>query len=153
MFLKLKMMKRKVRRLQMICLISLLGLSACSDWLDVKPKTEEEASSLYSTLDGFKEALAGVYIGLCQSDLYGRELTFGMVGVLGQEWSSGATLGTGYSAYDYFLNYNYEQSASRAISDAVWNGMYESIANVNTLIEYTDLEQDVLGDYYGVIRG
>ena len=148
-------MKKRIYQLQMSSLIVvlLLGFSACSDWLDVKPKTEEEASSLFSTLDGFKEALAGLYIGLSQSDLYGRELTYGMVGVLGQEWGSGATLGSGYSAYDYFLNYNYEQSASRAISDAVWNSMYESIANVNTLIEYTDLKQDVLGDYYGVIRG
>lgn len=31
--------------------------------------------------------------------------------------------------------------------------MYESIANVNTLIQYSDLKKDVLGDYYGIVKG
>ena len=31
--------------------------------------------------------------------------------------------------------------------------MYESVANVNTLIEYTELKKEVLGDYYAVVRG
>lgn len=132
---------------------SLTTISGCSDWLDVKPKTEEEASSLFSTLDGFKSALAGVYIGLSQSELYGRELTYGIVGVLGQEWSEGADFNNSYSAYSYFLNYNFEQSVTKSQIDVIWQKMYESIANINTLVEYTDLKKDVLGDYYGIFRG
>ena len=76
-----------------------------------------------------------------------------MVGVLGQEWGSGSDLGNQYSAYSYLLNYNYEQVVSKALIDAVWNKMYEGIANVNTLIQYSDLKREVLGDYYGVVRG
>lgn len=149
------MMKNKIYRLSVILILAsaLLSMASCNNWLDVKPKTEEEAEKLFSTMDGFKSALAGVYIGLCQSDLYGREMTYGMVGILGQEWSDGATLGSSYSAYSYLLNYNYEQSASKVLIDAVWNKMYESIANVNTLIQYTELKKEVLGDYYGVVRG
>lgn len=149
------MMKKKIYRLQVVLTLA-LGLvctTSCNDWLDVKPKTEEEADKLFSTMEGFKSALAGVYIGLSQPDLYGREMTYGMVGVLGQEWSDGATLGSSYSAYSYLLNYNYEQSVSKALIDAVWNKMYEHIANVNTLIRYTDLKRDVLGNYYGVMKG
>lgn len=147
-------MKKKILQLHImvLALASLLGVS-CNDWLDVKPKTQEEATSLYSTLDGFKSALAGCYIGLCRSELYGCELTYGMVGVLGQEWASGDLLSSSYSAYSYLSNYNYEQSVSKAIIDNVWDKMYESIANINTLIEYTDKKKDVLGHYYGVVRG
>ena len=90
---------------------------------------------------------------MSQTELYGREMTFGMVGVLGQEWGSGSDLGNQYSAYSYLLNYNYEQVVSKALIDAVWNKMYEGIANVNTLIQYSDLKREVLGDYYGVVRG
>ena len=134
-------------------LLALFCTTSCNDWLEVKPKTEEEADKLFSTLDGFKSALAGVYIGMSQTELYGREMTFGMVGVLGQEWGSGSDLGNQYSAYSYLLNYNYEQVVSKALIDAVWNKMYEGIANVNTLIQYSDLKREVLGDYYGVVRG
>ncbi len=137
----------------LIALLMLFSVTACNNWLDVKPKTEEEAEELFSTLDGFKAALAGVYIGLSQPELYGREMSYGMVGILGQEWGSGATLDNSYSAYSYLLDYNYEQGVVKIMIDAVWNKMYESIANVNTLIQYADLKKDVLGDYYGIIKG
>lgn len=55
--------------------------TSCDSWLDVKPKTEEEAERMFSTEEGFKSALAGAYISLSQPELYGRELTFGMVGI------------------------------------------------------------------------
>lgn len=137
------MIKKKIYRIGVVFLtiVSLSGLTSCNDWLDVKPKTEEEAASLFATLDGFKSALAGCYIGLCQPELYGRELTYGMVGVLGQEWGKGATLDNSYTAYSYLQNYNYEQSASKVLIDQAWNKMYESVANVNTLIEYTELKK------------
>ena len=148
-------MKKNIYRLRVVCavMLALFCTTSCNDWLEVKPKTEEEADKLFSTLDGFKSALAGVYIGMSQTELYGREMTFGMVGVLGQEWGSGSDLGNQYSAYSYLLNYNYEQVVSKALIDAVWNKMYEGIANVNTLIQYTDLKREVLGNYYGVVRG
>ena len=148
-------MKKNIYRLRVVCavMLALFCTTSCNDWLEVKPKTEEEADKLFSTLDGFKSALAGVYIGMSQTELYGREMTFGMVGVLGQEWGSGSDLGNQYSAYSYLLNYNYEQVVSKALIDAVWNKMNEGIANVNTLIQYTDLKREVLGNYYGVVRG
>ena len=41
-------------------MLALFCTTSCNDWLEVKPKTEEEADKLFSTLDGFKSALAGV---------------------------------------------------------------------------------------------
>ena len=70
-------MKKNIYRLRVVCavMLALFFTTSCNDWLEVKPKTEEEADKLFSTLDGFKSALAGCYIGLCQPELYGRELT------------------------------------------------------------------------------
>lgn len=137
----------------MVCLAVLF--SSCSDWLDVKPKTEEEAEELFKNEEGFKSALAGVYIALTQTSLYGRELTYGIVGVLGQEWSSGSELDNTSSAYAKLLKYDdLEGTTVKPRIDSIWNGMYRAIANANTLIEYTDLKKDVFtGNNYEVIRG
>ena len=56
------MMKKNIYRLQVVFLLvaGLLSATSCNDWLDVKPKTEEEAEELFSPIDGFKSALAGV---------------------------------------------------------------------------------------------
>lgn len=149
-------MKNKIYRLSLTFLAGLaVLLSSCSDWLDVKPKTEEEADELFKNEEGFKSALAGVYIALTQSSLYGREMTFGMVGVLGQEWSSGATLDNNSSAYAKLLKYDdLDGTTVKPMIDSIWNGMYKAVANVNTLIEYTDLKKEVFtGNNYEVIRG
>lgn len=149
-------MKNKIYKLKLavwVCL-GLFITTSCSDWLDVKPKTEEDAESLFSTEEGFKSSLAGVYIALCQPELYGRELTYGMVGVIGQEWDNSGPTAVSLSAYANLLYYRYGEANVKTMTDAVWNGMYKAIANVNTLIEYTDKKRDVLkGDNYEIIRG
>lgn len=151
-------MKKKIYSLRWavwVCLAVFVN-SACSDWLDVKPKTEEEADQMFSTEEGFKAALAGAYIALCQPELYGKELTFGMLGVLGQEWD-GTVQGPVYtsgSAYNYFLRYRYGEVVTKPIVEAIWSNMYKTIANVNTLIEYTDKKKEVLrGNNYEIIKG
>ena len=49
------MMKKNIYRLQVVFLLvaGLLSATSCNDWLDVKPKTEEEAEGLFFTIDGF----------------------------------------------------------------------------------------------------
>ena len=141
-------------KLSVWILLALFVTTSCDSWLDVKPKTEEEAERMFSTEEGFKSALAGAYISLSQPVLYGRELTFGMVGILGQEWGGGGTLDQSSSAYSFFLRYRYDETVSKAIVEKVWGEMYKTIANVNTLLEYTEKKRDVLrGNNYEIIRG
>ncbi len=136
-----------------LLLIIFMASSSCSDWLDVRPKTEEEASVHFSTDDGFKSALAGVYIMLSKPELYGKELTFGMIGMLAQEWGDGDDLYSN-SDYNYLRDYNYERIGSKWRIESVWTNMYKAIANINTLLQYSELQGSVLNEYnYGVIRG
>ena len=118
-------------KLSVWILLALFVTTSCDSWLDVKPKTEEEAERMFSTEEGFKSALAGAYISLSQPELYGRELTFGMVGILGQEWGGGGTLDQSSSAYSFFLRYRYDETVSKAIVEKVWGEMYKTIANVH----------------------
>lgn len=153
---KSEIMKKNIYKLKMavwVCLAMFVSAS-CSDWLDVKPKTEEEAEKMFSSEEGFKAALAGVYITLCQPNLYGKELTYGMLGVIGQEWSTGGAIETQSSAYANLLRYKYEEVNTKPIVDTVWTNMYKAVVNANTLMEYADKKPEVLrGDNYEIIKG
>ncbi len=145
--------KNKLRFAILAFAVCVVGTS-CNDWLDVRPKAEEDATDLYSTPDGFKSALAGCYTVLTETTLYGRELTYGMVGMLGQEWGSGGNMETNNSLYYNMVNYDYEEANVEMQLESVWKRMYYAIAQCNTVIEYTGTNRDVLNDLqYAVIRG
>ena len=55
-----------------------LLMSSCNDWLKVEPETSVDEEKLFSTEQGFKDALAGVYADMSSASLYGQELTFGL---------------------------------------------------------------------------
>ena len=74
-------MKKKILTGMLICS---LGITACSDWLNVEPKTTVKEKELFSREIGFKEALTGIYIQMGGSGLYGRNLSYGFLDILGQ---------------------------------------------------------------------
>ena len=130
------------------CGLVLLMFASCNDWLDVEPKSQVKDKDLYSSESGFKEALAGVYSIMTQEYLYGKELTFGMLGVLAQEWDN---LPTDYTADK---DYKYENTKPEVRIDSVWNGLYNAVANANKLLEEIDGKKSVFsGVNYDVIKG
>ncbi|TKC09705.1 RagB/SusD family nutrient uptake outer membrane protein [Pedobacter frigoris] len=123
-------------------------LLSCNKWLDVEPKSQVRDNDLFSTETGFKEALAGVYTSLTYEPLYGREMTFGLMGVLGYEWDYQS------EQYDSDKFFEYTSVPSLARIDAVWNGMYTAIANNNKILEEIDGQKSVFQqDNYEVIKG
>ena len=50
-----------------ICLV--LGTTSCQNWLDVSPESEVKYDDLFSTKNGFKDQLTGVYTKLCDEGL------------------------------------------------------------------------------------
>ena len=128
--------------------IVLLTLAACNDWLDVDPKSQVKDKDLFSSEMGFKEALSGVYSIMTQEYLYGKEMTFGMLGVLGQEWDSQPT------DYTDDLNYKYENTRPEVRIDSLWCGLYNAIANTNKLLGEIDAKKSLFTNpNYEVIKG
>ena len=70
-------------KLLFLLLISLVTIS-CDGWLDVKPQDEIDEKDLFATGNGYHHLLNGIYYGLSDQSLYGRELTWGIVDALGQ---------------------------------------------------------------------
>ena len=87
-------------------ILALICLTACDRWFDVNPQTEVKQKELFSTDQGFYNALMGVYLNLSDPELYGGELQFGLVDVLAQTYSISNTTGGG-SAYLYAVSYDW----------------------------------------------
>lgn len=148
------MKKVNIFRTAATLLALLLAGTGCTDWLDANPRAQEDADKLFSTEDGFKEALSGCYINLCAPSVYGRELSFGMASVLGQEWKGNGVSDYNNAYYTIANKYNYEDVGVRPMADSIWIRLYNTAAQLNTLIEYTETKRDVLRDrHYAVIRG
>lgn len=143
-------MKKKTGLLSLIC--SLLLLCSCEDWLNVKPSNETAASELFSTERGFQEALSGAYTLMTAAELYGREMTFGFVDAIAQQYAWGQ-----YDNYPYYYaqNYDYAKGTSITLCDNIWNKQFNVIANVNDLLAFVDTRRNVFAtdDNYSLIKG
>lgn len=132
-----------------VCL-SILFLTSCSDWLDVKPKTTVEEEEIFSRELGFKEALTGVYIKMASTGLYGRTLSYGFLDILGQRYQP-----SNPEAYQDELWYTFPSTKTEGYTNSIWKQMYNVIANVNNLLYYCDKNKDVFTTehYYEIIKG
>ena len=140
-------MKRKLIIFQLLAFIALA--SACSDYFDVRPKSQVLAEALFETEQGYDDQLIGVYKRLSETSLYGTEMTFGLMEVLAQSY----TLPTG-SPYEEAANYNYDNTGIKAKIDGIWSEMYAAIANLNVMLEYIDEHESVFSDdNYALYKG
>lgn len=140
---------RIINILLCLSLVVMAGTS-CKKWLDVKPKTEIETSDLFADERGFKEALAGVYTGMADSTLYTRNLSFGLLDAMAQYWNIPGI----YAEYHDATLYNYESDRIKPAIDAVWNGLYNVIANANNILDQIDAKKELFKDNnYAIIKG
>ena len=107
-------------------------LFSCDDWLDVDSDSRVVQEDLFSTGDGFRTALNGIYRLLGEQELYAKDLTWGMVSVLAQNYDVSRLPG-GYRYLD-----DYEDEDALKIIDPVWKKAYRVIANCNNLIQETE---------------
>mgnify|MGYP007086051360 CR=1 FL=1 len=66
--------------------IALWSLTGCTDWLDVQPVDQVAEEQMFTSEEGFRQGLNGVYVELCSSNLYGGDLQVGTVEVLAQRY-------------------------------------------------------------------
>lgn len=130
---------------------SSLMFTSCEDWLNVKPSDQVAAEEQFSKEEGFKAALTGVYTLMTKPEMYGREMTFGVVDYLGQYWAAPQAFSTYYGIYSY----DYEKADARKFVDEIWNKTYNAIANANDLLAFIDVKKGVFESEqsYSLIKG
>ena len=128
---------------------AVLITTSCNDYLDVQPRSQVEDTELFETESGYKEALAGVYSSMVSTGTYAKEMTFGLMGILGQEWDFF------YSAqYDDAVAYDYDAAFPTNYLRSIWANNYSGIANANNLLAHIDDSPKLFStDNHDVIKG
>lgn len=106
--------------------------TSCNDWLDVIPQAQVSGDKIFSTTDGYESVLYGIYISMTEANTYGCNLTFGLMDVLAQYYTTYTN--KSHLLYEASL-YNYENGNVRDVIDNIWLGNYNTIANCNILLE------------------
>ena len=125
--------------------------AACDDWLDISPKTQIKSDDNYASEQGYKDALTGVYLLMAEENLYGKELTFGMLDAMAQYYTGMRNNNT----YTYDAAFNYTNTECESRINGIWSKMYTALANLNELIKHIDQSDAQLftGRNRSLIRG
>lgn len=142
----------KLLKINIIVLSLSLVCFACDNWLDVKPKDLVEEEEMFSSENGFKEVLTGVYLKLAKGDLYGRTMTYGFMDILAQYYEPD------YNGENLFadpLYYTFPSINTSSYTENLWKMMYNEVANINNLLLWIDKKPGVLKTpgYYEIIKG
>lgn len=133
---------------RILLLVLSLGLSSCSDWLDVMPGTSIPQDKLYGKEYGFKDVLTGFYLKMGDEGLYGREMTYKYLDMLGGRYDSKID-----EKRENF--YEYDNATYRPIKDNIFLGMYNIIANIDDFLAHIDENRSVIKTprYYELMKG
>lgn len=114
--------------------------ASCNDWLDVSSRADVKYDDLFSYKNGFKDQLTGIYTSLCSDNLYGANLTYGMMDALGQQyvWTM--------EAGKYYNLHRFEYDKSTGVINAVWSSMYNTIANINILLQAIEEHKGIMSE-------
>lgn len=116
-----------------------LFVTSCNKWLTIEPTDQISEGELYSNADGYHNQINGVYRALGSASLYGRELTWGIVDVLGQSYYlSTNNIHTDMNAHFYASSYNYKNIYVVPSIARFWEDMYNAIANCNDIIDHAE---------------
>lgn len=135
-----------------------LCMSSCSDWLDYTPKDQQTEAEQFDDLQGFKESLNGVYSLMTSSSLYGQDLSFGAVDVLGLLYKINQSNSSWYD-FAYYRNTKASSTVAARMS-STWSQAYKTILNVNMVLSKAEelkgvsIKDDdyklIAGELYGI---
>lgn len=116
-------------------LIVLLMLTAsCSDWLDVRPDTEIKEEVLFSTEEGYKSALTGIYKRMAKQELYGGNMSFDFMEKLVQRYDNYNSWEVSNADRAKLYEYDKDDNARYSLA-TIWAELYTTIANINNILK------------------
>ena len=143
----------RMRRIFAYIAASVLLLTSCDAWLDVKPYDKMSQDELLSDEEGFIKLLNGIYIELNSDMLYGGALSVEMVEIMGGAYVIG-TDNTVWGNYSDLASYQYGTEYWRSRFSETWNKAYSLILNCNLLLENLENTRvSFTGDNYKIIKG
>jgi len=133
-----KKMKKIYNTLFSLGIVAMI-FSSCSDWLDVRPSDEIKEEFLFETGNGYRTALNGIYRKLSTQDLYGQNLSWGIVDALGGMYNMDgvSSVGGGY-AIQKISTRAFKGIELVSTTNAMWEAAWNIVANCNNLIQQVE---------------
>jgi len=122
----------------LLTLFLVLPFTSCKKFLEVVPKTQMPQDVLFSTQNGFKDALAGVYVQMKDNNAYGLAMTQTTIEQLVSSWD--VTSGNTDQALGLF---NYTQAGAESALSEIFKQEYRIIAGVNAILGQIDAKKEV----------
>lgn len=133
-------------------LLAAFTLISCESWLDVAPSSQIKESDQFSSEQGFKDALYGVYTSATDTLLYADHLTYGLLSAMSSSYSN--ITANIYGRYQYALQFDYERDDVEKYFKDIWNASYNTIAHINLILKNIDKQKSIMSeDVYNVIKG
>src|SRR6187399_3441072 len=131
----------------------IVTLTGCKKWLDTDTPLQVDENTVLSNEQGFKEALNGVYLQMGGQSVYGRDMTFGLMSVLGRSYDTTISPAIA-NLYYQGARYNFQDPEVKAVFKDIWSNLYVSIANLNNVLENAETRQNVFtGNNYNTTKG
>lgn len=132
-----------------------LCLTSCNDYLDVVPDTETDRNQLLNTESGFAEAMSGIYLNMTSNELYGKNMTWYMLELMGGNATCMYGNNANYMSFSFHPDAdNYMETLRNSDVDPIWNKEYNTIANINSILSCIDEKQGVFqGSDYSIFKG
>lgn len=115
------------RKNTILSFLTMLLMSSCN-WLDVAPSNEVNEDDL-----DLRNALNGIYIKLSETALYGSNLSYGFIEVLGHQYLPEYMETT--SAFYKASEFKYDDADVKSVISNLWTNGYNGIASCNHLIQ------------------
>jgi hypothetical protein len=134
-----------------LALLAIAGISGCSKWLDVPPRDKVPESELFTTEQGFIDALNGVYLNMDKASssglsdgFYSNAMTLGLVSVLGYDYDvAGSSSVPNANLYNPAYVYEYTNPTLQSEILDIWKAFYVNISNLNNIIKQVDDRRNV----------
>jgi hypothetical protein len=123
-------MKRNYIKIMALLIATIGILSSCKKFLDVQPEDKVLETQLFSTKQGIKTVLNGLYINLAGNQLYGDNLTLSTIEILAQRYNVPST-----HSLTKIGTYAYTDNPTQSRLENIWTGAYSTVLNVNTFLE------------------
>ncbi|WP_421918531.1 RagB/SusD family nutrient uptake outer membrane protein [Marinifilum sp.] len=119
---------------------------ACDEWLDIQPKQDVDLEEQISTANGIFESLTGVYTTMVGENLYGQDLSYGLIEVAAQNHYPNTPRP--------FADFNWTEIEAKNQIDDIWLAIYNAVANNNIILDNIDaVKNQFAADDYNLVKG
>jgi hypothetical protein len=130
-----------------------LSFVSCKKWVDVQPPLQVDQNELFSSEQGFRDVLNGVYLQMGSRSLYGRDLTTGLLSIVGRSYDTTISPAIGNLFYQG-ARYNFQDADVRNTSKNIWDSAYFCMGNLNNLLSNVESRKNIFtANNYNLFKG